>query len=144
MAADTLESKVCCSEAVTEAANDTDQTSLKAIASAWEEASGEPVACTLNGAELKDRVKTVLEPLWARAKKVTYRDGILSAEYSEKETEELVNYLNFERECCPFFRFRLDFEPGHGPVTISISGPSAAESIIAAMYARMLKVRKES
>ena len=35
-----------------------------------------------------------------------------------------------ERECCPFLRFELAADPGMGPVTLRMAGPSATKEFI--------------
>ena len=35
-----------------------------------------------------------------------------------------------ERECCPFLRFELAADPGMGPVTLRMTGPSGTKEVI--------------
>ena len=35
-----------------------------------------------------------------------------------------------ERECCPFLRFELVAEPGMGPVTVRMTGPSGTKEFL--------------
>lgn len=36
--------------------------------------------------------------------------------------QTVVAFLNYERLCCPFFRFTLQIEPDQGPIWLKISG----------------------
>lgn len=38
--------------------------------------------------------------------------------------------LSFERLCCPFLRFTLELEPGHGPVWLSFTGGEGAKEFL--------------
>jgi hypothetical protein len=38
--------------------------------------------------------------------------------------------LSFERLCCPFLRFTLEVEPGHGPVWLSFTGGEGAKEFL--------------
>ncbi|MBI4409686.1 MAG: hypothetical protein HY561_08265 [Gemmatimonadetes bacterium] len=42
-----------------------------------------------------------------------------------------MEFILFERGCCPFLRFELEFEPG-GPLWLRIRGPEGAKEFIAA------------
>jgi len=37
-----------------------------------------------------------------------------------------------ERGCCPFLRFTLDVAPGHGPVTLEVTGPPGTRAVLEA------------
>ena len=91
------------------------------------------MACSLNAEELTQR-QSLFEPLWKSANEVSLRDSLLSASFDAEHTERLVQFVIGERDCCPFFSFHLEFEPNHGPVTISVSGPPEADELIAWMY----------
>lgn len=38
--------------------------------------------------------------------------------------------LSFERLCCPFLRFTLEIEPGHGPFWLSFTGGEGAKEFL--------------
>jgi hypothetical protein len=44
--------------------------------------------------------------------------------------ESVVSIIKEERECCPFFRFQLTWEPAAGPVWLSVSGPVGTREFI--------------
>lgn len=41
---------------------------------------------------------------------------------SNSFSSRLIEFINLERECCPFFSFKLNFMPHHGPVILEIGG----------------------
>ena len=42
----------------------------------------------------------------------------------------LIEFINFERKCCPFFKFELIFEPESGPVWLNIRGPEGVKDLL--------------
>ena len=104
---------------------------LESILALEKEAAKPPVACSLSAEELAQRRD---EPVWKSAKEVSLRESRLSASFDAEHTEKLMQFVVSERDCCAFFSFRLEFEPNHGPVTISVSGPPEADELIAWMY----------
>lgn len=47
-------------------------------------------------------------------------------EYSLK----IIEFINFERECCPGFTFSLYFEPNAGPIHLLIYGSNEVKEIL--------------
>ncbi len=43
---------------------------------------------------------------------------------------KLAKFIVFERVCCPFLSFNLDFEPNHGPIWMRVQGPTGAKEFI--------------
>lgn len=44
--------------------------------------------------------------------------------------EELVRFVVFERECCPFFTFEVIFEQEGGPISLRMRGPEGTKDFI--------------
>ncbi len=42
----------------------------------------------------------------------------------------LIEFVVFERACCPFFTFEIVFEPNAGPVVLKIRGPEGVKEFI--------------
>ena len=56
-----------------------------------------------------------------------------SAEWAEK----LVDFVNFERVCCPFFAFDLAFEPDEGPIQLRVRGSEGVKEFVEAELAAL-------
>ena len=46
---------------------------------------------------------------------------------------KLMEFIIFERGCCPFFAFELVFEPGEGPIRLRVRGPEGVKDLVAQM-----------
>ena len=44
----------------------------------------------------------------------------------------LATFIDLERRCCAFLRFRLTVEPGGGPVWLELTGPPGTREFLAA------------
>lgn len=42
----------------------------------------------------------------------------------------LASFVEYERLCCPFFRFGLSTEPNHGPLWLTLTGPSGTKDLL--------------
>jgi hypothetical protein len=91
-----------------------------------------PVACCLTDEELRAREAT----LFAQFKSAVVSteeiaDGYLFRIPGDKKWIAVAaDLIMAERECCPFLRFELAAEPGLGPVTVRMTGPSGTKEII--------------
>jgi hypothetical protein len=91
-----------------------------------------PVACCLSNEELRTREATLL----AQFKSVLIAteelaDGYLFRIPGDKKCIAVAaDLIMAERECCPFLTFELAAEPGMGPVTLRMTGPSGTKEII--------------
>ena len=44
----------------------------------------------------------------------------------------LATFIDLERRCCAFLRFRLTVEPGEGPIWLELTGPPGTREFLAA------------
>ena len=94
-------------------------------------------ACNLPGPEGVRRRRDVAEVLSRGVLRVDeLEDGYAfgfpgSAEWAEK----LVDFVNFERVCCPFFAFDLAFEPDEGSIQLRVRGPEGVKEFVEAELA---------
>ena len=44
--------------------------------------------------------------------------------------DQLVEWVNLERQCCPFFGFEILWEPENGPVWLRLTGPQGVKDFI--------------
>lgn len=43
---------------------------------------------------------------------------------------KIVEWLRYERACCPFFKFEIIFEPKSGPIFLKISGSNGVKTFL--------------
>lgn len=92
----------------------------------------EPLACSLNGAEMKDRRKTIEKFTRLILKKEETGNGMLfHLDGSNKSLEEILALLQLERQCCSFLRFDLKIQKESMPVQLAISGPEGTKDFLA-------------
>jgi len=90
------------------------------------------LVCTLTSAELQERRTGVIARLRESAQEFRELKTGWSIRYPEEQVDVLVEFIRLERQCCSFLEFALRFEPGSGPVWLSITGPEGAKAIIGA------------
>jgi hypothetical protein len=44
--------------------------------------------------------------------------------------QSIMNFISYERLCCPFFRFKLEVEPEQGPIWFSLTGASDIKAFL--------------
>jgi hypothetical protein len=95
------------------------------------------VACSLSEQELTQRSQEVARDLFAFAEQVEeLPDGYAWRFPGDGEWHaRLLDFVAFERRCCGFLRVELVFEPGLGPVTLSLRGPDGIKPFISETFA---------
>ena len=93
-----------------------------------------PIACSLSAQEFGTR-KNENEQLLREVEELKeFEQGYaLKFRGSADQVQELLQFINQERACCPFFTFELRFEPQNGPLWLSLSGPAGTKSFIQEM-----------
>lgn len=93
-----------------------------------------PLACTLSATELVTRTEEVKD-LFKHVQQVDeLTDGYaLRFPGSDTWANTLLQFIAFERACCPFFTFALVFEPQQGPIWLHLRGAEGVKAIIADM-----------
>lgn len=82
------------------------------------------IACKLNSAEQVQRSRQIKKELFSKSSKVTELADGFEWEFraSEETAEQLVKFVNFERDCCAFFTFTLIFSPNKENTKLQITG----------------------
>ena len=93
-----------------------------------------PVACTLTEPELAARRAGVLADVRRSAQEARWlRTASRSASRpSPRRLATLATFIDLERRCCAFLRFRLTVEPGGGPVWLELTGPPGTREFLQA------------
>lgn len=105
------------------------------------EALALPIACSLTADELSQRGEE-LDTLFARAVDARERPDGYSFAFpaAPAEARTLLDFVLFERACCPFFTFSLAFPSPHTTVWLTVRGAEEAKSMLAAAY-NMVRAR---
>ncbi|HWC02600.1 MAG TPA: hypothetical protein VHF87_07500 [Methylomirabilota bacterium] len=93
-----------------------------------------PVACSLTEPELARRRAGVLADVRrSRREARALPDGVaLRFAAGPESLAMLATFLDLERRCCAFLRFRLTVEPAGGPVWLELTGPPGTREFLAA------------
>jgi hypothetical protein len=90
-----------------------------------------PVACSLTDAEMSERGEALSALFSAAQETIELPRGYALRFASDPAlTSALVEAILKERECCPFFEFKLEFEPANGPLWLHIEGPEGTKALI--------------
>lgn len=94
-----------------------------------------PIACSLTPDELGQR-SAELESLFAHATDAReHSEGYSFAFPAEpSEARTLLDFVLFERACCPFFTFSLAFPSPHTTIWLTVRGAEETKSVLAATY----------
>src|ERR1700752_4477355 len=90
------------------------------------------LVCKLTSAELMKRSEELKATLFEDYEKLNETEDAVELVYadSKKYAPLLVEFINSERECCPFFTFTLKFEPNSEKVSITIGGSPRIKEMI--------------
>ena len=93
-----------------------------------------PLACSLTESEQVTRAAEVSELFKGVQQVDELADGYaLCFPGNDTWANTLVQFITYERRCCPFFRFALVFEPKQGPIWLHLRGPEGVKAIIEEM-----------
>ncbi|MCW3051953.1 MAG: hypothetical protein JWN14_1123 [Chthonomonadales bacterium] len=93
-----------------------------------------PVACSLNAEELTERRKLLKRIGRGVAETEERKSGYAYTFASDALLPELLEFIRAERQCCPFFRFTLTFEPGNGPLRLEVTGPEGTKAFLRSLW----------
>jgi hypothetical protein len=91
-----------------------------------------PIACLLPADRLRERAEEVGESIFAGVEeKKELSDGYAFRFPGDWHwAERLFHFVDEERVCCPFFTFEISFEPGQGPIWLTLRGPEGTKEFI--------------
>jgi hypothetical protein len=95
-----------------------------------------PVACSLSEEDLARRSQEMARDFFANAEQVDELDDGYAWRFpgdGEWHTK-LLDFVAAECRCCAFFRIELIFEPGLGPVWLTLRGPTGTKAFISETF----------
>ena len=93
------------------------------------------IVCLLDEQERVRRTAEVLDLFKRRLATHELTDGF-EVEFPADTAASVLDFILFERECCPFFDFALQFEADQGPMRLRIGGPPGAKEMIEELLAQ--------
>jgi hypothetical protein len=90
------------------------------------------IACLLSEREAAIRADEIGRELFSQVETVEeLADGYAYRfPAAEPWAEKLIDFVNFERRCCPFATYELAFEPFQGPVWLRVRGSAAVKRFV--------------
>jgi len=91
-----------------------------------------PIACSLEAGELAKRGETLRADLFAHVEERRELPHGMSYRFpgNDEFRDKLLAFAAAERTCCAFFRIELAFEPGLGPIWLTLTGPAGVKEFV--------------
>src|SRR5262249_1683466 len=100
------------------------------------EISNVPIACTLSSEDFARRQQVIRKLLQKTVERHELEDGFeFVFPSSETTLAELVDFVDFERNCCRFLSFELVVNLGNGPIHLRLRGPDGSKEAIRQIFA---------
>lgn len=97
-----------------------------------EKTSDVAIACSLDSLELVKRKEELQKDIFRQAEEIIELEDAIRFTFTSSPgfSSRLIEFINLERDCCPFFSFKLDFKPDHGPITLEMGGSKEAKGML--------------
>ena len=89
------------------------------------------IACNITDPKAFAVRKQETTELFSHASKVIELDNGYRIDFDSSYVDQIIKYLEVERECCPFFTFTLHFPANKKSVQLDITGPPESKEIFA-------------
>ncbi len=91
-----------------------------------------PVACSLGNQELAARSAVVRRELLAGVEERQALDRGYAFRFAGNGnwSTKIHDFVTTERQCCLFLRIDVSFEPGLGPIWLTLTGPAGTKQFI--------------
>jgi hypothetical protein len=122
---------VCCS-ADEAKSNDTNREFTAALKEGLKK-SETTIACNITDPKERKARKKATAELFAHASNVKELEDGYRMNFDSAHVELIVDYIEAERECCPFFAFQLSFPPSNAALQLDITGPPLAKEMLKPM-----------
>ena len=92
-----------------------------------------PIACSLSGPDLAERRRELIRNVFGNALAVRdLEDGYeFVFQGNTGRAASLVELIEAELTCCPFFTLELHLEPGGGQISLRVRGPAGSGDFVA-------------
>jgi hypothetical protein len=102
--------------------------------------SQEIISCKLVDAAFIARKEAIRTTLLAHVQEVKELEDGYAFGFSDGSITgaQLLEFIESERECCPFFTFELIFEPHDGPRWLRLRGSAEIKTFIAAEFGDLI------
>jgi len=89
-------------------------------------------ACLIQDPEQRRQREEEVAALFQGAEQVQeLSDGYAWSFPAERAwASRLLEFILFEKECCPFFSFEMFFGPEHGPLELRLRGPEGVKEMV--------------
>jgi hypothetical protein len=95
-----------------------------------------PIACTLSSEDLVRRRQVIHQLLQKATERLELEDGFeFVFPSSEALLAKVVDFVSFERKCCPFLSFEVVLQLGDGPIHLRLRGREGAKEAIRQIFA---------
>jgi hypothetical protein len=90
------------------------------------------LVCKLSPDAKLERVEKLRETVFKGYEKMNELPDAIELVYSDgkKYAPLLVEFINSERDCCPFFTFNIKFEPNSEKVSLTVGGSAKIKEMI--------------
>lgn len=89
-----------------------------------------PIVCILPDTSTAERGKGNLDNLLKQTQETVETENGYALRFAASDAHMVLDYVTSERKCCAFFIFEMRFEPGAGPLWLTISGPPQAKLLM--------------
>ena len=95
-----------------------------------------PIACNLSEQELVKRRQEIAEDIFRGVQQTSELSDGYAFRFAGDGSwaARLLEFVTFERECCPFLTFELLFEPGRGPIWLRLRGSGDVKEFIRGVF----------
>jgi hypothetical protein len=95
------------------------------------------VACKLMGPEFAARKEAIIRDLFAHAVRIDELSDGFAYQFPATDPwpAKVLEFVEAERQCCPFFLFEIVFEPNNGPLWLRLRGSGEIKAFIEAELA---------
>ena len=95
-----------------------------------------PIACSLTDPEFQQRRADLLKTFQGVLLETKELDDGSAYRFPSGANwiAELAQLITFERECCPFLRFKLRLEPAHGLLWLELTGPEGTKVFLQSLF----------
>lgn len=132
-----IESRLCAAEPATQSAAAIDDacctTSLPS-ATAGQTLTKDALACSLSGAEIVSRTKSFEAFMRIAVEDVNELPDGYAMRLKQGHAAALVEFIELERVCCPFFDFTLSFPPNQESITLTVTGPTGTKEMLSHLF----------